>query len=77
MSISMRYYQFSNKGHEISNVGVSVHKDNFDSMKYLKTPTTKKEVKQFMGTLSYFRAIVKIFAELAESITKFLRNNVK
>ena len=64
-------------GHEISNQGVSVHKDHFDPIKYLKTPTTKKEVKKFMGTVSYFRAFVKDFAELAEPITKLLRNNVK
>ena len=64
-------------GHEISNKGVSVHKDHFDPIKYLKTPSTKKEVKKFIGTVSYFRAFVENFAELAEPITRLLRNNVK
>ena len=64
-------------GHEISSKGIAVHKDHFDPIKYLKTPSTRKEVKKFMGTVSYFRAFVKNFAELAEPITKLLRNNVK
>ena len=44
---------------------------------FLKRLQQKKEVKKFLGTVSYFRAFVKKFAKLAEPITRLSRNNVK
>ena len=70
MSIYMRYYHILR--HEISIRGVSVHQDHFDPIRYSKTQTTKKKVKKFMGTPTYFRTFVKNFTELAEPITKLL-----
>ena len=67
----MRYYHILR--HEISIRGVSVHQDHFDPIRYSKTQTTKKKVKKFMGTPTYFRTFVKNFTELAEPITKLLR----
>ena len=56
--------------HEISNKTASVHKDQFDPIRYLKTPTTKKEVKKIMGTVTYLRAFVRNFAEWAKPTRK-------
>ena len=66
------------KCHEISNKGVSVHKDHFDPIKYLRTPTTKKEAKKFLGTVFYlFQSICQKFCRIGRTNHKNLRNNVK
>ena len=73
LKLKLKKYQFRCDSikfleHEISNKGVSVHKDHFDPIKYLKTPTTKKRGQKVFGDSLLFQSICPI--------TKILRNNV-
>ena len=43
----------------------------------LLTPTTKKEMRQFMGMANYHRAHIKGFAEIARPLNALLHNDIK
>jgi len=42
----------------------------------MKIPTTKKEVKQLLGFLSYFRTYIKDYAEIAHPTRELTKKDV-
>ena len=55
-------------GHVVSQFGVSTADDKVEKVLQWPTPTTAKEVRQFLGLTSYYRRFVKDYATLARPL---------
>ena len=56
-------------GHLISGEGIKPLPEKLESIKGMPSPTTPKEVKQFLGLIGYYRKFVPRFADIARPLT--------
>ena len=63
-------------GHVVSGAGVAPDPTKCASIKLAK-PTTRAELRSFVGLCSYYRKFVKGFAKIARPITSFLHTKLK
>ncbi|GFO03198.1 Pol polyprotein [Plakobranchus ocellatus] len=60
-------------GHMISHGTLAPVQDKVSKLINLTVPTTKKQVRSFMGMLNYYRAFIPDFASIAAPLTNLLR----
>ena len=63
-------------GHIISSEGASPDPDKIKAVRDYPTPTTLKELRQFLGLVNYYRRFVKKFASIAEPLYKLIRKGI-
>jgi hypothetical protein len=56
-------------GHVVSPVGIAVQKHKVAAVKDWPTPTTRREVRGFLGLAGYYRRFVQGYAKVAEPLT--------
>ena len=56
-------------GHSISGEGIELLPEKLESIKGMPSPTTPKEVKQFLGLIGYYRKFVPRFVDIARPLT--------
>ena len=59
--------------HLISGEGIKPLPEKLESIKEMPSPTTPKEVKQFLGLIGYYRKFVPRFANVARPLTNLTR----
>ena len=64
-------------GYKISEKGLSLDPTKLDILKTYQQPTTKKEVKQYLGFVNFLRRSVPSFAIIATPLYKILRKDEK
>ena len=62
-------------GHTVSEDGVRPNEDKIKSIRSWPIPKNEKEVRQFLGTLGYYRRFIKDFAKLVKPLTSLLRKD--
>lgn len=60
-------------GHTVSEEGVKPNTDKIEIIKKWPIPKNEKEIRQFLGTLGYYRRFIKDFAKLVKPLTGLLR----
>lgn len=60
-------------GHKVTSHGIMPDESKICAVKNFPTPTSAKEVKMFLGLLSYYRKFIPNLANLAEPINRLLR----
>ena len=63
-------------GHVISQRGVRVNPKKIDAIARFPEPTSKRNVKQFLGLAGFFRKFVRNFSQIAAPLTDILKNEV-
>ena len=63
-------------GHHITSEGVKPDSKKIEAVKLFKVPTTKRQCKQFLGLVGYYRKFIKDFAKIARRINLLLRKGV-
>lgn len=64
-------------GHTVSEDGVRPNSDKIEIIKKWPIPKTEKEVRQFLGTLGYYRRFIKDFAKIVKPLTALLRKDAE
>ena len=64
-------------GHIVTKDGILVDPEKVEVIEKLKPPTTVKEVRRFIGMLSYYRKFIGNFSEVAEPLINLTKKNVK
>jgi hypothetical protein len=64
-------------GHMISAKGVKPDMRKVEAIKQIPTPTTVREVRQFLGCTSYYRKFIPNYSKIAEPLTALTRKYVK
>nr|GEU64001.1 hypothetical protein [Tanacetum cinerariifolium] len=67
--------QFLN--HVIDSQGIHVDLAKIESIKYLASPKTPTEIRQFLGHAGYYRRFIEGFLKIAKSMTKLTQKGVK
>lgn len=62
-------------GYIISNEGLEPDPENVEVIKKFQTPKTQKEVKSFIGALSYYRQFIPDFSSVARPSLKLTRKS--
>ena len=62
-------------GHVVNAAGISVQKHKVEAVREWPTPTSRREVRAFLGLAGYYRRFVQGFAELAEPLTLLTGNH--
>ena len=62
-------------GHLISGEGIKPVPEKLESIRKMPSPTTPKEVKQFLGLIGYYRKFVPRFADIARPLTSLTKKN--
>lgn len=62
-------------GHTVTKQGVKPNSDKIEVIKNWPIPKTEKELKQFLGTIGYYRRFIKDFAKMVKPLTQLLRND--
>ena len=57
-------------GHIVSNEGIAADPEKTATVKTWPTPTSTKEVQQFLGLANYYRRFIKDFAQIAKPLHK-------
>ena len=60
-------------GHYIGRDWITINEDNLEKILTARRPTTKKEVRSFLGLANYFRAHIPTFAAVAAPLTDLTR----
>ena len=60
-------------GHEISGNGVRPEPTKVESIQNIKTPSTVKQVRSFLGLVGFYRQFIQNFAEIAQPLTQLTR----
>lgn len=63
-------------GHVITNDGVKPDLDKVRAVKQFPVPKTKKNVKQFLGLVGYYRRFIQNMAKIAKPLTRLLKQDV-
>ena len=63
-------------GHRIGRGGVRPEQSKVMAIKQLKRPTTKKEVRAFLGMTGYYRRFIRDFAQIAEPLTNLTKKGL-
>lgn len=64
-------------GHTVSEEGVRPNTDKIEIIKKWPIPKNEKEVRQFLGTLGYYRRFIKDFAKVVKPLTALLRKDAE
>lgn len=62
-------------GHVVTTEGVKPNPDKIRAVKEFPIPTTKKQIKSFLGLLGYYRKFIRDFAKLTKPLTQCLRKD--
>ena len=62
-------------GHTISKEGIQPDHERVKAIREKPTPRTQKEVKSFLGFVSYYRRFIQDLARIANPLTKLLRKD--
>ena len=60
-------------GHLISGKCIEPVPEKLESIKNIPTPTTPKEVKQFLGLIGYYRKFISKFSDVARPLTNLTK----
>ena len=60
-------------GHQVSFDWITVNDDNLEKIRMAQRPTTKKEVRSFLGLVNYYRAHIPLFAAISAPLSDFTR----
>ena len=63
-------------GHLISGKGIEPVPEKLESIKNMPSPTTPKEVKQFLGLIGYYRKFIPKFSDVARPLTNLTKKDV-
>ena len=64
-------------GYRLTRDGIKPEEDKVEAIRKLSAPTTKTEVRAFIGSCSYYRKLLPNFAEIARPIIDLTRKNVR
>ncbi|GKC79459.1 putative reverse transcriptase domain-containing protein, partial [Tanacetum coccineum] len=64
-------------GHVIDSQGIHVDPAKIEAVKNWLSPTTPKEVRQFLGLAGYYRRFIKDFSKIAKSLTELTQKKQK
>ena len=60
-------------GHYIGGDCITINEDNLEKIRIARRPTTKREVRSFLGLANYYRAHIPTFAAVAAPLTDLTR----
>lgn len=64
-------------GYEIGQGKISINQNKVEDLLNLDRPRTKKQVKQFLATINFFRALIKDVSEIEIPLLALIRNDTK
>lgn len=64
-------------GHVLTNSGIKPNGKKVEAIRNLKLPTTRKQIKSFLGITGYYRKFIRDYAKVAQPMTKFLKKDSK
>ncbi len=64
-------------GHTISKSGILPQKESVRAIQEFKTPTTVRQVRQFLGCSGFFRRFIKNYANIAYPLTELIKEGNK
>ena len=73
-SMKMKHIQYL--GHLVSEKRLEPLPEKLESICNISAPRTAKEVKQFLGLISYYRKFIPWFVDISRPLTKLRRHNV-
>ena len=63
-------------GHLISGEGIEPVPEKLDNIKNMPAPRTPKEVKQFLGLISYYRKFIPKFSDVARPLINLTKKDM-
>ena len=63
-------------GHSIAENCISINEENLEKIRGAKRPTTKKEVRSFLGLATYYRDHIPSFAAIAAPLSYFTKKGL-
>ena len=60
-------------GHQVGGDVITPSRDNLEKVRNTPRPTTKKQVRSFLGLVGYYRDHIPAFAEISAPLTDLLR----
>ena len=60
-------------GHQIGGDVITLSSDNLEQVRKTPRPTTKKQVRSFLGLVSYYRDHIPAFAEISAPLSNLLK----
>ena len=63
-------------GHQVGSEWITVNDDNLDKIRNAKRPTTKKEVRSFLGLVNYYREHIPSFATIAAPLSDLTKKGL-
>lgn len=73
----MAFSEITFLGYIISKNGLRTDPTKIEAIKYFPKPNTVKEIKFFVGALTYYRSFIKDFSAIAEPLLRSTRKDVK
>ena len=64
-------------GHTIDKDGIHVDNSKIRVIQQMSAPTTKKELKRFLGAVGYVRRFIKHFAKIASPLTDLTKDKTQ
>ena len=64
-------------GHKVSHQGIEVDEDKVKAIREMPAPSSKKEVRSFLGMAGYYRKFIPEFSEVAAPLTKLTKKDVR
>ena len=64
-------------GHIVGRSGLKIDPTKVEKLMKTKFPTTKREIRQFLGLAGYFRDFIKDYAEIAVPLTNLTKDTTK